>query len=343
VIKMILKRLFLVVLGCMSVSSLSSAAAPPEVVISNETVRARLYLPDAQAGFYRGTRFDWSGVISGLEFAGHDFFPPWFQRMDTKVHDFIYDGQDIVAGPCTAITGPAEEFARPLGFDQARAGDTFVKIGVGALRRPDGSKYDAFHSYEVADAGKWTVGHASDSIQFRQELTDSGSGYAYDYRKTVSLIGNRPQLVLQHTLRNTGRRPIQTSVYNHNFLYLDRQAPGPDMTITLPFQIQANPVPDAKLAQIQQNQFRFVKTLAGEDRVYMTIQGFGAEAKDYNIRIENRAAGMGVHITADRPLSRMALWTIRAPLSVEPFIDVAVDPGAEFTWRIAYEFFSLKR
>jgi hypothetical protein len=51
--------------------------------------------------------------------------------------------------------------------------------------------------------------------------------------------------------------------------------------------------------------------------------------------------GAGVRITGDRPLSRMALWAIRAPLSMEPFIDMEIAPGAEFTWRIRYEYYTV--
>ena len=103
---------------------LSAAAEFPQAEISNSLLRAKLYLPDASQGYYRGTRFDWSGVIGSLEYAGHNYYPQWFQRSDPKVHDFIYDGAEIVAGPCTAITGPAEEFAtngKGLGFDQTKA------------------------------------------------------------------------------------------------------------------------------------------------------------------------------------------------------------------------------
>jgi hypothetical protein len=324
----------------------SSADSPPQSVISNDTIRARLYLPDARTGFYRGTRFDWSGVIGSLEYAGHDYYPPWFQRVDAKVHDFIYDGADIVAGPCTAITGPAEEFStqgKALGFDDAKPGGTFIKIGVGALRRPDSGKYDMFHRYDLVDGGKWTVRPGQDSIEFKQEISDSSSGYAYEYRKTVSLAKGKPQLVLDHHLRNTGRRAIQTSVYNHNFLYLDRQPPGPGVTITLPFPIRTEQAPDPALVQVREKQIRFLKTLAGEDRVYLTVSGFGPDAKDYDIRIEDRKAGAGVRITSDRPLSRAALWTIRAPLSFEPFIDMNVEPGAEFAWRIVYDYYTVPK
>src|SRR5579859_3057907 len=77
----------------------AAADSPPTAEITNGSVRVRLCLPNAKTGFYRGTRFDWAGVIASAEYAGHDFFPQWFQRADAKVRDFIYDGPDIVAGP----------------------------------------------------------------------------------------------------------------------------------------------------------------------------------------------------------------------------------------------------
>jgi hypothetical protein len=98
-------------------------------------------------------------VIGSLKFAGHEFYPPWFQRTDPAVHDFVYAGADIVAGPCTAITGPSEEFVangKALGFDDAKPGGTFIKIGVGVLRRPDDRPYDPYRLYPLADGGRWT-------------------------------------------------------------------------------------------------------------------------------------------------------------------------------------------
>lgn len=320
------------------------ASPAPEAAITNDLVRVQLYLPDANTGFYRGTRFDWSGVVGALEFSRHNYYPKWFQRSDPSVHDFIYDGTDIVAGPCTAITGPAEEFVtsgKGLGFDQAKAGGTFIKIGVGVLRKPDDKNYDPYRLYPIADGGRWTVTRKPDAIEFRHELADPLTGYAYEYRKTVSVAGDKPQMVLGHALRNTGKRVIQTSVYNHNFLYLDRRAPSPDCTLTVPFRIRLSPPPASSLAEVRENRITFSKTLAGEDRVYLSIQGFGPEPKDYDIRIENRRLGAGMRITGDRPLSRMALWAIQAPLSIEPFIDMNIEPGAEFTWRIRYEYYTI--
>lgn len=322
-----------------------SAGSPPTAEIANDAIRARLYLPDAKAGFYRGTRFDWSGVIGSLEYAGHDYYPQWFQRIDPNVHDFVYEGTDIVAGPCTAVTGPAEEFStagQGLGYDAAKPGGTFIKIGVGVLRKPDDKPYDPYRLYPIQDGGTWTVACRPAGIDFRHELEDASTGYAYDYRKTVSLDGSAPRLILGHTLRNTGRRRLQTSVYNHNFLYLDRQPPGPGVSLTVPFTLRTAQPPPADLARVLNNRIEFTKTLTGEDRVYLSLEGFGSGPEDYEIRIENRRVGAGVRITGDRPLSRMALWAIRAPLSIEPFINITLEPGQAFTWQIAYEFFTVR-
>jgi hypothetical protein len=146
-------------------------------------------------------------------------------------------------------------------------------------------------------------------------------------------------MVIAHSLRNTGRRVIQSSVYNHNFLYLDRQPPGPGLVLTVPFPMQVAPPLDPALAEVRGNQLLFKKTLTGEERVYTRISGFGPEARDYDFRVESRDAGVGLRITANRPLARVALWAIRAPHSIEPFIDLCVAPGAEFAWRLQYDYY----
>ena len=132
------------------------AADPPQAEITNGQIRVKLYLPDVRNGYYRGTRFDWSGVIAGLEYKGHNYYGPWFNRVDSKVHDFSYEGAEIVASPGSGITGPVEEFQTnrsALGWDEAKAGGTFIKIGVGMLRKDEGS-YDCFQTVRDRRSGE---------------------------------------------------------------------------------------------------------------------------------------------------------------------------------------------
>jgi hypothetical protein len=317
---------------------------PPQANISNGILHAGLYLPDPVHGFYRGTRFDWSGVIHSLTYKGHDYYGPWFTKTDPKVSDFIFDGPDIVAGPCSAITGPVQEFVwqeKALGFDQAKAGGTFIKIGVGVLRKPDDGEYSPYRLYPIVDSGKWHVQKNDDSVEFIQELSDPASGYGYRYTKTVRLVKGKPEMVLEHKLENTGRIKIQTSVYDHNFLVLDKQPVGPDYTITLPFAISTKNAERADLSSIKDNRFTYRQNLTGHDTVAADFTGFGATPSDYKITIENRQAGAGMRVEGDRPLSKEALWSIRSVLAMEPFIDMSIEPGKAFTWSYTYTYYLL--
>ena len=286
-------------------------AGPPQWQIANNLVRVEGYLPDAASGFYRGTRFDWSGVIGNLEYAGHRYYGPWFTQTDPKVSDFIYQGSDIVAGPCSAITGPVEEFT-VLGYDQAKAGATFLKIGVGILRKPDDSPYSPYRLYEIVDGGKWSFEKSAEAVEFIQELHDSSSGYGYIYRKKVSLVAGKPEMLIEHSLKNVGTRAIHTSVYDHNFLVLDKQPTGTGFTITVPFAIHSDEPPKKEFAEIRKNQIVYLKTLTGQDVVATPIEGFGHSSDDYKVRIENANVKAGMTISGDRPLAKMALWSIRS-------------------------------
>jgi hypothetical protein len=335
---MMKKTLVLTLLGLSH--ALAWATDFPTAEITNGQIRAVVYLPDTKNGYYRATRFDWSGVVSSLQYQGHDYYGRWFQATDPRVHDFVYKGPDIVASPCTAITGPVDEFA-PLGWEEARPGGTFTKIGVGVLRKPDDSQYDNYRLYEIVDSGKWTVKTGRQSIEFTQEVADSSSGYGYSYRKSLRLASGRPEMVLEHRLSNVGTRAIRTSVYNHNFLVLDGQPPGPGLVITVPFRIQTWRPPDQELAEIRGNQIVYLKMLEDQEVVTTSLGGFSDSPQDNEIRIENSRLGAGMKITGDRPLSSESLWSIRTVVAMEPFVSVAVEPAKEFTWKSTYSYYTL--
>ena len=319
------------------------AADVPQADIANGQVKAKLYLPDPQQGYYRGTRFDWSGVVASLEYKGHNYYGPWFTGSDPQVHDFVFRGAEIVTSPCCKITGPVEEFKSDhgaLGFDEAKLGGTFVKIGVGVLRK-DGEKYDAFHQYELVDGGKRTVKTHPDSVEFTQELADPATGYAYIYLKTVRLVAGKAEMVLEHHLQNTGRKPISGTVYNHNFLVLDRQTSGPDFSVALPFTVTSPPPPMKNLCEFSGNRFVFLKQLVDRDVIFTPVAGFSNDAKDNEVRIENSRVGAGLVMRGNRPLSAMFLWSIRSVLSVEPYVRLEIAPGSEFDWNVSYEYYTL--
>jgi hypothetical protein len=202
----------------------------PSISLVNGVMKAKVYLPDPEKGFYHSTRFDWSGFIGALEYKGHNYYGDWLSRLDTdpKYWDFNYDGDEIVSAPQTAGVGPVEEFQTngiALGYNEAKPGDNFVKIGVGVLRKIDDKRYSHSDTYPIVDTGRWTVTHTKSSITFNQVLSDHNSGYSYDYTKTVRLVPGKPQMIIDHRFKNTGTKAIATQVYDHNFLVLDHQPP----------------------------------------------------------------------------------------------------------------------
>src|SRR3984885_14351754 len=296
-----------------------AASVPPQAEIANSLIKAKLYLPDPANGFYRGTRFDWSGIVGDLEYAGHSYYGDWFTQTDPKISDFIYQGSDIVAGPCSAITGPVEEFS-VQGYEQAKPGETFLKIGVGVLRKPDEAPYTQYRLYEIVNGGKWSVKKSKDAVEFTQELHDETSGYGYVYHKKLSLVGGRAEMMIEHSFKNTGKRPINSEVYDHNFLVLDKRPTEAGITISFPFTITNESLANKELAKFRKNQIVFLKTLTGQETGATEIEGFSNSPDDYNIRIENPAAKAGMTISGDRPLAQMSLWSIRSVLAADPFI-----------------------
>jgi len=88
----------------------------PSARISTGLIDARIYRVDPANGFYRGTRFDQSGVIGSLALGQQNFYGPWFDPVSDEVMDFTFTPDGIVAGPDSAVSGPVDEFA-PIGFE----------------------------------------------------------------------------------------------------------------------------------------------------------------------------------------------------------------------------------
>jgi hypothetical protein len=313
-----------------SLIALSQAVAPsfPTAELANSNIRATVQLPDPDAGYYRGTRFDWSGSILSLKWGGHDYFGQWFEKYDPKIHD--------------AITGPVEEFLTDdagLGYAEAKPGEVFVRVGVGAVRKPDEPAYRRFETYDVVDHGKWSTRTSPDSVEFTHAL-GGANGYGYVYRKTLRVSGNT--LVLEHRLENTGRKTIATSVYDHNFFTLDGQTTGPDAAVQFAFDPQAAR-PLNGLAETRGREIRFLRPFESKETVFTEVSGFGSTARDYDFRIENRRTGAGVHVTGDQPLAKLLFWSAWKTVCPEPYIDMRIEPGKAFAWRITYEFYQASK
>lgn len=298
------------------------AAQYPSIVISDGAVTVSMYLPDAQRGFYRGPRFDWSGMISRVEYRGHRWFGPWKASHNPAGVD------DVV--------GPAGEFGMnsPLGYADAAPGETFIKIGVGRLVRPADEEYFFARRYEIAAAGEWQVESHADRAVFRQALADD-RGWGYAYVKEVALLREAPGFEIRHELLNTGTKPIETDVYSHNFIIIDDGPIGPEYVVSFPFAPKATTDKHLHgLVEIGGREIRLKGELGGKT-IWAPLDGYG-RAGDNSVTVRNIAAGAGMSITGDRPPLRWVLYGARLALCPEPFVALKVPPGGAERWTSRY-------
>ena len=206
----------------------SQDASPvyPQAEITSPRLQVTVHLPDPHSGYYRGTRFDWSGAIASLRWQGHEYFGPWFERHDPLLHD--------------GITGPVEEFQAgesSVGYAEAPVGGTFVRIGVGHVRKPEEPAYRRFATYEIVNGGRWMIerGPGQHDVRARTATRPTATRTC-----TARRCASRATRWCSTTRSATpASKRIETSVYNHNFFTLDRRPTGPQVSVTFPFDAKA--------------------------------------------------------------------------------------------------------
>ncbi|MEY3466286.1 MAG: hypothetical protein RL603_1886 [Pseudomonadota bacterium] len=303
-------------------------ADAPHARITNGTVDAIVMLPDRDKGFYRGTRFDWAGVVSCLKYKGHGFFGLWAANATPGTRDHV--------------SGPVEEFRAAdsissPGYDDAKPGEAFVKPGVGVLRRVDTTPYSFNFQYPVIDPGKWTVKPSKDRVWFRHELS-SPIGIAYRYDKTLRLDAKEPILIVEHEMKNTGSKVIDLQTYYHDFFVFDDTPTGPDISIRFPFKPEALRTL-RNGARIDGQAIVFDREFAPGDTSTSEILGFSSEPSQFDFTIENAKTGAGVQQTGSLPLTRVVFWANSRTACPEGYVHVLVLPGRTVRWSVRYRFF----
>ena len=152
----------------------------------------------------------------------HDYFGGWFPKYDPKLHD--------------AIEGPVEEFISEgdtsIGYNEAKAGDTLCE-SVSA-------RCESLTINHISDLGRTTLSIPGSGPSTRRRTNHVSAGaeghqrICYVYTKTVRVDGPKPVLTIEHSLKNTGSKPLNTMQYDHNFLMIDGKPTGPECFGDLP-------------------------------------------------------------------------------------------------------------
>lgn len=279
----------------------------------------------AKPGDYNGSRFDWSGFITGVALleGNHAFCVP----------------ESLVPGQGTGGAGLCNEFGikEAMGYGETRPGEAFPKLGIGLLTKPDGEKYDFSRKYPIKPFDIEIEQESEQKISFRTRPENCG-GYAADMVKTVMIDKNL--LIVEYSLHNVGEKPIVTEEYCHNFLGIDGHSIGPDYTLNFPFK----PLPWADEEDTMDGLCFGEKGVTWRREptkpFYFRLPGFEGDKVPWMWELLHTPSGAGVRELSQFNVSSVAVWGDRHVVSPEMFIDMKITPGERKNWARVYEFFS---
>lgn len=316
------RRVVLLIISTGMVIESGCAHVYPNAEIQSGDLKARIFLPDEENGYYRGTCFDWSGIISQVEYKGHTFFDNLEEPHNSLLH--------------YQCIGLCEEFGTdmPLGFQTAKTDENFIKIGVGYLIKKDmRRKYFSGDAYEVALFLPWEVKKEENRISFRQTLQNA-RGWSYEYEKTIELSQYPPSMIVRHTLRNTGEKLIVTDYYCHNMILIDGKTLGTEYKIEFPFIIETAQKSEMKKrgAVLNGGTITF-KELEGI--LWCKFNGiFGREQNNFKII----KGDVSMEVSGDWPVSKFTFYAEKSSICPEPYLSIRIAAGEEFVWNTKYIF-----
>ena len=291
------------------------------ITIGNNSLTITLHAPDGANGYYRGTRFDWAGVFGSIEYRGCNYSEPWFEQYSPLMHD--------------AVCGPAEEFS-PVGWDEVAVGETFLKIGVGVLKKMEGP-YDRFKLHDIVDAGVRTVHATADSVAFGH-VVSMESGYGYDYIKKIALTGE-DSFRISHRILNTGSKALSGDVYNHNFFTMGLLETGPSRQVDFPFIPEGDWRAEYSEVGFTDSGIRFTRVLQRGESVYtgnMHEAGRDLTGSPNGFTLTELQTGRSVSARCALPMTKSVFWSNYRIACIEPYSDFRILPGETFTFDIDY-------
>ncbi len=233
------------------------------------------------------------------------------------------------------IYGPAEA---------ARAGDWFVKPGVGLLKQlEDNIPYSMWKTYE----GQYLTAEyalSENALHIRQANCAAGE-YGAQVEKCFTLEENR--LILDTKVTNTGSVPYELQEYQHNFVWLDGRRAGPGYELAMPchgnlpgfltgrVRTQGTGEPADGVVSVAGDTLRWEKDL--EERVlYLRCDDVKPAAPRY---WELRFPGVPAmrEETGFLP-TRLDVWAVEHCISTEYYTANTIAPGESAVWRRVWVF-----
>ncbi|CAM4195677.1 hypothetical protein [Saccharibacillus endophyticus] len=291
-----------------------------EYILNGDELTVTIRVPETCAG----TRFDRTGWITQvrLDSAGVDFCVP----------------ESLIAGQGTGGEGLSGEFGidKAIGYDDAVPGDTFVKLGIGALTKIDEENYNFARTYPVeAYEIRTEVGRSE--IRFTVDVPEH-NGYAAKLVKTITVDGRT--LHVRYKLENVGSKKISTNEYVHNFVSVGGHAIGPDYVLKLPYAPELKLLGDGGVEEkleLSPGQLTWNAEAGGE--YYALYEGFAKGEKPY-WELLHVPSGAGMSESGDFGAAKLGLWGSGHVVSPEVFVDLELEAGESKAWTRTYRFWA---
>jgi hypothetical protein len=281
--------------------------------LSNRRINVEVARPGE---IYQGSRFDWSGWITKVTLDGE--------------HTFT-SAESLISGEGTGGFGLCNEFSMnlPIGYHDCLPGETFLKLGVGLLTRPDEAEYNFFRNYSV-NPFPIEITQTKNSITFELD-SQACRGYEARLKKTISIEEN--MLRIDYQLINVGSKSLESDEYNHNFVNINGSTLGPAYRLQLPFQVSSS------LPKIFKLSGDILHWLSEPHEAFYFREDC-PELSNPSWVLTHEPSGVAIKESVNMPLVRFALWGRSHVVSPELFIKIKVDPGQTIEWRREYCFIS---
>ena len=270
---------------------------------------------------YQGSRFDCTGKIINVKFKGIEI-----------------SGVERIQPENTNILGRGfyNEFGmeNPIGYDEAKPGDWFHKIGIGLLQR-DENPYSFLKNYPIKPA-QFEVEESKLSLKISC-IGDLNSGYAYLLYKEIKVLENGFEIKSQ--LKNTGNKTIKTNEYNHNFIAINKEPIDENIGLKLPFFPKREDffenVDPEKLISIKGN---LVELRNSPSKDFFLGKINGEQSPEPNWELTHKKLKFGISEIGDFKLQKFNLWGCNHVISPEMFFEINLAPHQEVSWSRKYIF-----
>jgi len=240
----------------------------------------------------------------------------------------------------------------PPGYNDGVNGSSFVKIGVGILRR-NSSPYNFSTSYPVVEPAQTSTTWDRDRARFVQTLSGTANGYSYRLEQDVIVKNDR--ILMHYVLANTGTKTFTTEQYLHNFLTFGQRNVGPNYRVYFPYDMTASPQVqqweppvfmligrgfqwvDNNPAMVSlENMILYTQTISSVPKtwIYKPDDYLGPDS----IAVEQSDLGQRVVIDSSLRSAYVGIWTTSYQVSPEQFVIITLAPGEHAAFTRTYKF-----